>query len=104
MLPPARSEVSLVALLGFLAYLLAEELGLSGIFSIFFAGLTMRQGGGRGFSFFWGGKGGRARPCACWRCKVPPRPPYTPTHHPVPSPLPAAATTPGTRCRPRPRW
>ncbi|KAI3438747.1 hypothetical protein D9Q98_001166 [Chlorella vulgaris] len=34
-------EVSLVALLGFLAYMVAEELQLSGIFSIFFAGITM---------------------------------------------------------------
>lgn len=34
-------EVTLVALLGFLAYLLAEELGLSGIFSVFFCGITM---------------------------------------------------------------
>ncbi|KAL4426691.1 hypothetical protein ABPG77_004747 [Micractinium sp. CCAP 211/92] len=34
-------EVTLMALLGFLAYLLAEELGLSGIFSVFFCGITM---------------------------------------------------------------
>jgi NhaP-type Na+/H+ or K+/H+ antiporter len=33
--------VTLVALLGFLAYMLAEGAGLSGIFSVFFAGLTM---------------------------------------------------------------
>ena len=36
-----RREVALVALLGFMAYLVAEELGLSGIFSVFFAGITM---------------------------------------------------------------
>lgn len=36
-----------MALLGFLAYLLAEELQLSGIFSVFFAGLTMRWGHSR---------------------------------------------------------
>ncbi|KAL4425563.1 hypothetical protein ABPG75_009579 [Micractinium tetrahymenae] len=34
-------EVTLVGLLGFLAYLLAEELGLSGIFSVFFCGIAM---------------------------------------------------------------
>ena len=38
---PCR-EVSLVALLGFLAYLIGEELHLSGIFSVFFCGITMR--------------------------------------------------------------
>ena len=42
---PCR-EVSLVALLGFLAYLIGEELQLSGIFSVFFCGITMRWGGG----------------------------------------------------------
>lgn len=35
-----------MALLGFLAYMVAEELQLSGIFSIFFAGITMRWAGG----------------------------------------------------------
>lgn len=34
-------EVALVGLLGFLAYLLAEQLGLSGVFAIFFCGITM---------------------------------------------------------------
>ena len=34
-------EVALVALLGFLAYVLAEALGLSAIFAVFFAALTM---------------------------------------------------------------
>lgn len=34
-------EVGLVALMGFLAFLLAESLHLSGIFAVFFAGITM---------------------------------------------------------------
>lgn len=34
-------EVSLLAVLGFLSYLLAERVGLSGVFSAFFCGLTM---------------------------------------------------------------
>ncbi|GAB4816740.1 hypothetical protein N2152v2_003786 [Parachlorella kessleri] len=34
-------EVTLVALLGFLAFLVAEKLSLSGIFAVFFAGITM---------------------------------------------------------------
>lgn len=34
-------EVTLVGLLGFLAYVLAEEMQLSGIFSVFFCGITM---------------------------------------------------------------
>ena len=41
-------EVALVALLGFLAYILAEAIGLSAIFAVFFCGLTMshvRAGG-----------------------------------------------------------
>ena len=35
-------EVALVALLGFGAYTAAEEVGLSGIFAVFFCGITMR--------------------------------------------------------------
>lgn len=34
-------EVSLLAVLGFLSYLVAERVGLSGVFSAFFCGLTM---------------------------------------------------------------
>lgn len=39
-------EVAAVALLGFVAYQLAEGLHLSGIFSVFFCGIAMRWVGG----------------------------------------------------------